>query len=282
MRFRWSVFSSLFVSAISAVGIVVASEFIIDVMSMYYGDKYITYVDFARNSLLFILFYKMISGLIDKFIIGVISNHFNDAAGGILLSAVHFLIFIIVLTLFAERLGLNMSGMLTLGGVSGIAIGVAGKNILGNILSGGVLIFDCPFSLGDWVFLPEKNIEGEVISIGWRATRIKGSSSSVIYIPNSAFSSLIVKNNGKSNLSSVSVDFFVDGTDLELIKAIILRASDSFTSNADVSNFEVKGFIERFDRDGVFIKFSVGGVSAKDRVNVTNILNESVLNAIGK
>ncbi|XEH05787.1 mechanosensitive ion channel family protein [Edwardsiella tarda] len=41
-----------------------------------------------------------------------------------------------------------------------MAIGIASRNILGNLLSGVMLYFDRPFNVGDWIRLPEKNTEG--------------------------------------------------------------------------------------------------------------------------
>ncbi|XNM87721.1 mechanosensitive ion channel domain-containing protein [Escherichia coli] len=35
-----------------------------------------------------------------------------------------------------------------------------------------MLYFDRPFSIGDWIRSPDRNIEGTVAEIGWRITKI--------------------------------------------------------------------------------------------------------------
>lgn len=67
---------------------------------------------------------------------------------------------------------MSLSGLLTFGGIGGIAVGMAGKDVLSNFFSGIMLYFDRPFSIGDWIRSPDRNIEGTVAEIGWRITRI--------------------------------------------------------------------------------------------------------------
>ncbi|MDI8954227.1 mechanosensitive ion channel, partial [Salmonella enterica subsp. enterica serovar Anatum] len=42
-----------------------------------------------------------------------------------------------------------------------------GKDVLSNFFSGIMLYFDRPFSIGDWIRSPDRNIEGTVAEIGW-------------------------------------------------------------------------------------------------------------------
>ena len=65
--------------------------------------------------------------------------------------------------------GLQRFGVLAFGGIGGIAVGFAAKDLL-PIFSGLMVYLDRPFSVGDWVRSPEKNIEGTVEHIGWRTT----------------------------------------------------------------------------------------------------------------
>ena len=57
-----------------------------------------------------------------------------------------------------------------------------------------MLFFDRPFHVGEFIKSPDRNIEGIVEKIGWRLTVVRTFSKNVLYIPNSAFSSIIVEN----------------------------------------------------------------------------------------
>lgn len=59
------------------------------------------------------------------------------------------------------------------------------------------MLFDRPFSIGDWIRSPDRNIEGTVTEIGWRITKIKTFDNRPLYVPNSLFSSISVENPGR-------------------------------------------------------------------------------------
>ncbi|WP_084331443.1 mechanosensitive ion channel family protein [Ignatzschineria larvae DSM 13226] len=107
------------------------------------------------------------------------------------------LIFFVILLLFGERFGMSLSGLLTFGGIGGIAIGMASKDILSNFFSGVMLYFDRPFNIGDWVSSPDRQIEGTVVEIGWRITKIMTFDHRPLYIPNAVFSTISVENPGR-------------------------------------------------------------------------------------
>jgi len=93
-----------------------------------------------------------------------------------------------------QTLGYSVSGVLAFGGVGGIAIGFAAKDLLANFFGGLMLYLDRPFSVGDWVRSPDREIEGTVEDIGWRLTRIRTFDKRPLYIPNSAFANITVEN----------------------------------------------------------------------------------------
>ena len=95
---------------------------------------------------------------------------------------------------YGEHFGMSLSGLLTFGGIGGLAVGMAGKDILSNFFSGIMLYFDRPFSIGDWIRSPDRNIEGTVAEIGWRITKITTFDNRPLYVPNSLFSSISVEN----------------------------------------------------------------------------------------
>lgn len=93
-----------------------------------------------------------------------------------------------------QTLGFDITGVWAFGGIGGLAIGLAAKDLLANFFGGLMLYLDRPFSPGDWVRSPDKNIEGTVEDIGWRLTRIRTFSKRPLYVPNSVFSTISVEN----------------------------------------------------------------------------------------
>lgn len=93
-----------------------------------------------------------------------------------------------------QSLGFNISGILAFGGIGGIAVGFAAKDILANFFGGLMIYLDRPFAVGDWVRSPDRNIEGTVEQIGWRLTVIRTFDKRPLYVPNATFSSIAVEN----------------------------------------------------------------------------------------
>jgi len=93
-----------------------------------------------------------------------------------------------------QGLGFSISGVLAFGGIGGIAVGFAARDLLANFFGALMIFLDRPFSVGDWVRSPDKAIEGTVEDIGWRLTRIRTFDQRPLYVPNALFTSLVVEN----------------------------------------------------------------------------------------
>lgn len=93
-----------------------------------------------------------------------------------------------------QTLGFSISGVLAFGGIGGIAIGFASKDLLANFFGALMIYFDRPFVVGDWIRSPDRNIEGTVEHIGWRLTRIRTFDQRPLYVPNATFTSIAVEN----------------------------------------------------------------------------------------
>lgn len=113
-----------------------------------------------------------------------------DAIGKLLRLSVIITAVLVVL----QTLGISISGILAFGGVGGIAIGFAAKDLLANFFGGLMIYLDRPFAVGDWIRSPDRNIEGTVERIGWRLTVIRTFDKRPLYVPNSTFASIAVEN----------------------------------------------------------------------------------------
>jgi len=93
-----------------------------------------------------------------------------------------------------QTMGYSISGVLAFGGIGGIAIGFAAKDLLANFFGGLIVYLDRPFTIGDWIRSSDREIEGTVENIGWRVTRIRTFDKRPLYIPNAVFTQIAVEN----------------------------------------------------------------------------------------
>jgi len=103
-------------------------------------------------------------------------------------------LWVVAALMVLQSLGVSVSGLLAFGGIGGIAVGFAAKDLLANFFGGLSIYLDRPFTVGDWVRSPDKQIEGTVESIGWRLTVIRTFDQRPLYVPNAVFSQISVEN----------------------------------------------------------------------------------------
>ena len=96
-----------------------------------------------------------------------------------------------------QAIGLDVNSVLAIGGVGGLAVGLAGREILENLFTGLIILSSSPFEVGDEVqFTPPNGavVECIVIDVGWYRTTIRSFEREVFCIPNSVFSRNVVLN----------------------------------------------------------------------------------------
>jgi len=92
------------------------------------------------------------------------------------------------------ELGLQIAGVLAFGGIGGIVVGLAARDLLANLFGGLMLHLNRPFSVGDWIRSSDREIEGVVEEIGWHQTRIRTFQKRALYVPNAVFNTISVEN----------------------------------------------------------------------------------------
>lgn len=115
----------------------------------------------------------------------------------------------------------QISGILAFGGIGGIAVGFAAKDLLANFFGGLMIYLDRPFTVGDWIRSSDKEIEGTVEDIGWRLTRIRTFDKRPLYVPNSTFTQIAVENPSRMTNRRIYETIGVRYSDAEKMKAIV-------------------------------------------------------------
>ena len=120
-----------------------------------------------------------------------------------------------------ETVGYSISGVLAFGGMSGVAVGFAAKDMLSNFFGALMIYLDKPFLVGDWICSPDRKIDGTVEDIGWRLTRIRTFDKRPLYIPNSLFSNIAVENASRMQNRRIYETVGLRYDDAKVLKAVI-------------------------------------------------------------
>lgn len=129
-----------------------------------------------------------------------------------------------------QHIGVNISAVLAFGGIGGIAIGFAAKDLLSNFFGGLMLYLDHPFRAGDWIRSPDRTIEGTVEHIGWRLTRIRTFDKRPLYIPNCIFTTIAIENPSRMDNRRIKETIGIRYSDIGQMDAIT-KAVESMLKN---------------------------------------------------
>jgi len=169
-----------------------------------------------------------------------------------------------------QTLGFSISGVLAFGGVGGIAIGFAAKDLLSNFFGGLMIFLDRPFSVGDWIRSPDRDIEGTVESIGWRLTRIRTFNKRPLYVPNSVFTTIALENPSRMTHRRIHETIGIRYDDVDKLDSIIKETKVMLENHPEIDtsqtlmvNFNryapssLDFFIYTFTKTTVWTKFHV-------------------------
>lgn len=107
------------------------------------------------------------------------------------------LFLVVIFTLFVAQnvFGLNITGWLAGLGIAGLAVSLAAQDSIKNLFGSITVLFDKPFTVGDWVVT--EGLEGTVEEVGFRSTRIRTFYNSLITLPNANLINASVDNYGR-------------------------------------------------------------------------------------
>lgn len=91
-----------------------------------------------------------------------------------------------------DNAGVRVTPLLTTLGIAGLAVALALQDTLANFFAGVYVQSDKPLAVGHYVRLEEQKIEGFVVSVGWRTTKLRTLGNNLVVLPNSRLASSIV------------------------------------------------------------------------------------------
>ncbi len=167
-----------------------------------------------------------------------------------------------------QTLGYSISGVLAMGGVGGIAVGFAAKDLLANFFGGLIIYLDRPFAVGDWIRSPDRKLEGTVEKIGWRMTVIRNFQSQPMYVPNSVFTNVIVENPSRMSNRRIYETIGLRYSDLTSMDKVVAEVETMLRNHEEIdaektmmvnfnefSNSSVDFFVYCFTKTTQWVKF---------------------------
>jgi small-conductance mechanosensitive channel len=142
-------------------------------------------INFSFGNVLLFFSILYISHLVQKYIayfFGASDEEFIPDKKGTRLVILRLLLLILGFFLAVTASGLPIDRITLVLGALGVGIGLGLQNIVNNLVSGVILIFESPFQIGDSIEVGNK--KGRVKDMGIRSSRLVSSEGSEIIVPN--------------------------------------------------------------------------------------------------
>lgn len=145
-------------------------------------------------------------------------------------------------------LGLNVMPLIAFGGIGAAALGFAGKDVIANFFGGMMLSISRPFTVGDLILLPDRNLEGYVEDVGWYITSIRDKEKRPVYLPNSIFSTMHVINSSRMSHRRIEEKISIRYEDFSKVKEITASLKKAIQEHPGIdTNLPILVFFHSFN-----------------------------------
>lgn len=186
----------------------------------------------------------------------------------ILIKVLKFVIIFMLLVGFLESFGYNVSSIIAGFGITGLAVGFAAKEAIGNVFGSMGLLGDSVYKIGDYIKFD--NIEGYVEKINLRSTSIRTLDNFVVNVPNNTIANEAITNVSKCKKRKIDITVGVEyGTPnekldkaVEIMKEIAandenILGSGLFTSIEALNNSSIDIRLFAYTSETAWAKYKV-------------------------
>jgi small-conductance mechanosensitive channel len=196
--------------------------------SLNLGGTKITLLGLIEIVLVLIAFI-IISRVLRKILQRRILPRFKLAEGAqfVILRLIHYVLVVIGLFLAIDLVGIQMTSLAVVFGLLGVGIAFGLQNITSNFVSGLILLFERPVSVGDYIEVG--NAMGRVQAINMRSTTVITRDNITLIVPNSSFIEGTVTNWSVGD-PKIRINIPVGvayGSDTELVKKLLLEVVEN-------------------------------------------------------
>ena len=160
----------------------------------------------------------------------------EKAAHSLIKTVIRVVLWLLLSLMVADKLGIDVTGVVALASVLTLAISLSVQNALTNLISGFTLLYTKPFSSGDYVEIAGQS--GSVQEIGLTYTKLATADNKSVSIPNSAVTSAEIVNYTVLGTRRVSTTVAVSyDAPTELVLEALLEAGEVPTRLEDKPPF---------------------------------------------
>ena len=190
------------------------------------------------NLTIAIIIFKTIS-FINKKAIEKIKNKESDSPLlrfiPIIMKILKIIVFILIIAGILQSQGYSMSSILAGFGIGGLAVGMAAKDTLADVIGSIAILSDHVYKIGDYVKV--NGIEGYVEDITIRSTKIRDLDNFLITVPNNSAANTVVTNVSKAKKRLLKITFGVTySTSNEKIQKAQELLKNIATEHKDIHN----------------------------------------------
>lgn len=132
----------------------------------------------------------------------------------------------VTIILAAQSMGVNMTSLIALFSVVGLAVSLSVQGALANFAGGVILLVSRPFNVGDYVIV--NGAEGTVKRIGLIHTQVMTPDKKMIFVPNSKISEGEIKNYTSEDTTKVELKVSASyESPIDLVHKALLDACES-------------------------------------------------------
>jgi MscS family membrane protein len=199
----------------------------------------------------------------------------------LLSKALQVVIIAISISVILAEFNYKIDGLIAGLGLSGLAVSLAAKDALANIVGGIVIISEKPFTIGDWIQTP--SVEGKVEDITFRSTKIRTSADALVTLPNNTLANEAITNWSKMGKRQVSFYLRIkNDTPREKIERVLVRIRSLLKENAEVHPETIHVNLEKYMDNGfdVLVYFFTKTTDSSKYLEVREAINFNIMDIL--
>ncbi len=216
----------------------------LEIIGKYHPAPLFEYLPSARHVVIITCLAWFLIGLIGRVSDNIVSlgvsagEAVDRTTADALTKLLRLIVLVAAVLAILQTLGISTSGILAAGGIGGLAIGFAAKDILANFFGGLTIYLDRPFAVGEWIRSPDKDIEGTVEYISWRHTRIRRFNKNPLFVPNALFTTIAVENPSRMSHRRLRETIGLRYQDIDKMAAITHDAKAYLLAHPEIDSAE--------------------------------------------
>ena len=154
--------------------------------------------------------------------------------------------------------GVKLNSILSFAGVGGIAVGLATKDLLTNLIGGCLLFLTNPFAERDKITMTNLD-QSRVMRVGWYQTVVLGDNEEVQSIPNAKFISNKISNRSRRSHRCMKQSFFLTYEAMPELKEILAEMQEELLKlpSVDARSREFRLFLKSFTQTAIEIEAEI-------------------------